>query len=307
MQVFTTRTALLALLAVTAANPCTAFWSNPTEDMHGAFTSALESVYVPGWKAGLVASDEFKKMKVDEETKISRFIRSTCLTQAAAAAGANIIPGVGIPVGMAISLQTQVGLATGIANIRGYDMSSPEKCRPLIGMFLVGDLTAEVTKVAGGEGAKAAAKGLLTQVNGKALIAINKQVGMRLFTKNGAKGVFNLGSMIPGFGIAIAGIVDGGFCIATANGIEAMTFRGKTKAQRCMADILDDFGAAHMKIPVISKMGINSDTFCKGLPLTVLRASLDDTAMVDNYLSIMGAHCNSDQELMYPCANSPKY
>jgi hypothetical protein len=305
---------VLLCLLLSIVEPSYALWpfdggvSDVSDAAQDAFMKTIDAVYYPGWKMGHEAAKPFIAMTgVDEATQISRFIRATCLSQAAGAAMANVVPGVGIPLGLALSLETQVALATGIASIRGYDMSSPEKSRALVGLFLVGDLTAEAAKFIGAKSAEHVAKGMLTQISGRVLIAINKQVGMRLFTKHGTKGVFNLGNMIPGLGIAIAGSIDGVFCFFAATGIEKMTFRGEGHDERCMSDILDDFGAAHMKKKVVEEMGIVSSNFCQGVPLQVLRQSLDDKVMVDFYLLLLKNLCTKAGRLEYKCNENLNY
>lgn len=270
-------------------------FANPA--MENAFMSTVGAAMLPGWKVGLVTSDQFKTAKIDEETKISRFIMSVCTSQAIAAAAANIVPVAGIPLGLALSLSSQISLATGIANIRGYDMSTYEKALPFIGLFIVGDLTAEAFKFVGQQATTVMGKGMLGQMTGKATLAINRAVGFRLLTAYGSTGIINVAKMIPILSVFAGAAIDGSFCFGAATVIEGTTFRGKNAGQRCLADILDDFGAAHLKEPVIREMELDALTFCDGVSRRILRLELPNKDDRDTYMKIMEFACEENGEV----------
>ena len=229
-----------------------------TED----YLKVLESVQYPGWKAGMKSAEQFIKLDQSEEFKINAFVGTICATQSGASALANIVPGFGIPLSVAVSLQFQISLATGIAAIRGYNMSDFETAAMYSNYFILGDLTAEFGKYAASEGGKVLMRGLLTQMPGRIFIDINKQAGFRLVTKQGTKGFLNMASMIPGLGMFICSAVDGAMCYSYSTAINLHTFRGKGEYQKCLADIFDYVGAMHLKKKFIEDFELDSKNFC---------------------------------------------
>ena len=52
------------------------------------------------------------------------------------------------------------------------------------------------------------ANGLIKKIPGKVLTKINQKVGFRFITKFGAKGIVNLGKLLPGVGAVVGGGLD---------------------------------------------------------------------------------------------------
>ena len=76
-----------------------------------------------------------------------------------------------------------------------------------------------ILKKSGIEIGKKAAVNTLKKIPGAILVKINQQVGFRLVTKFGQKGLINLGKMIP----ILGGVIGGGFDTVTTIGMGNIT------------------------------------------------------------------------------------
>lgn len=74
-------------------------------------------------------------------------------------------------------------------------------------LALVGDSGQKAVKRVGIDVSQRAGKAPVQQIPGRVLIAINKEVGFRLLTKAGTRGVVNLTDFIP----VVGGVVGGSF------------------------------------------------------------------------------------------------
>ena len=122
---------------------------------------------------------------------------------------------VALPANLASVLYVQLRMIAAIAVMGGYDVKDDE-VQTFVYLCLLGDSITGALKKAGIEVAnKAALKAVMQKIPGAALAAINRQVGFRLITKAGTKGIINLNKVVPVVGGVVGASIDG----ATTNTI----------------------------------------------------------------------------------------
>lgn len=154
-----------------------------------------------------LAEDYWKKGR-DIPSCVDRLIRWQCSKTGIAGALAGL-PGflaapATIPADIAQSIYVHVRMVGAIAHIYGHDLHS-DPIKTLVLACLAGNGVHNVIKNAGVEIGKNVAVQAIKQISGKTLKEINKQVGFKLFTKFGSKGVINLGKVVPFIGAIIGG------------------------------------------------------------------------------------------------------
>jgi len=174
--------------------------------------------------AEMVARDHMKATG-DTEKAINSII-AWRTTQGAATGFVSGVGGiaalpVAIPASLIASYALAANTAAAIAFLRGYDISS-DQVRTFVVLCLIGESGEEILKAAGIAIGTKLSKALIEKIPGTVFIQINKQVGFRLITKAGSKGVINMTKMIP----LVGGAVGAGFDGAFVNG--AGTFAKKT-------------------------------------------------------------------------------
>lgn len=129
---------------------------------------------------------------------------------------------VAIPTALAGSLIVQCRMVNALGVLYGADVTG-ERFKFLLLASVLGDTAAsavkEVAKVAGVAITK---KMLLEQIPGAALSAINKQIGIRLVTKCGQRGVVNLVKFAPLVGGLIGGAFDSVTCYIVGQNAKRM-------------------------------------------------------------------------------------
>ena len=115
---------------------------------------------------------------------------------------------IAVPANLFGALYVQTQMVAAIAHLRGYDVRS-DKVRTLVIGCLIGDQLVETLKLAGITVGKKLAGQAINRISGAALTKINQAIGMRLLTKAGMTGVFNLGKLVPLVGGVIGGTIDG--------------------------------------------------------------------------------------------------
>lgn len=127
-----------------------------------------------------------------------------------------------IPANIASVLFVQIRMIAAIAHMAGYDVKD-DQVKALVYTCLTGNAAKEILKEVGIEiGAKLAVTAIKS-ISGKTITSINQQVGFRLLTKFGEKGVINLGKAVPIVGGVIGGSVDS-FTTNTIGNIARDTF-----------------------------------------------------------------------------------
>lgn len=173
-----------------------------------------------------------------DDARIAAMIRWEAAKSAGTGFATGVVGGpwmaVGIPAAMYSALVVQARLVAAIAHLRGYSLTD-ERVRTFILLCLVGDGAVDVLKEVGVTVVSKLSLVALERLPGRVLIAINKAVGFRLFTKFGTKGVINLVRWLPVAGGVFGAAVDGTATAATGK-LAAMVFTRRCAWQQADAE-----------------------------------------------------------------------
>jgi hypothetical protein len=125
---------------------------------------------------------------------------------------------VAIPANILSTIYIQLRMIAAIAYINGYDIHS-DQVRILAYTCLTGSSATNILKNVGIKIGEKAAVNALKKIPGAILVKINQQVGFRLVTKFGQKGIINLCKLVP----CVGGVVGGGIDTATTIAIGNIT------------------------------------------------------------------------------------
>lgn len=199
---------------------------------------AYETALDPGLP-GVDSAEELAQDYLEGPGSLEEKVDSLILWQDTKAATSGFITGLGglitlpvaIPANVSSVLFVQIRMLAAIAIMGGYDVED-DKVKTLVYVCLLGNAAEEVLKQVGVKlGAKfteAAIKKLSTEV----IKQINKQVGFRLVTKFGQKGVINLGKAIPIAGGVISGTLDAVSTHAIGKAAKIIFISEKMKKER---------------------------------------------------------------------------
>lgn len=129
--------------------------------------------------------------------------------------GLLVLP-VTIPTNVAGVIYVQLRMIAAIAHINGYDIYS-DQVRTIAYACLTGSSAANILKNVGIKISEKMAVNALKRVPGAILIKINQQVGFRLVTKFGQKGLVNVIKMMPLVGGVVGGVFDTGMTLTIGN------------------------------------------------------------------------------------------
>ena len=129
--------------------------------------------------------------------------------------GLLVLP-VAIPANVAGVIYVQLRMTAAIAYINGYDIYS-DQVRTIAYACLTGSSAANILKNVGIKISEKMAVNALKKVPGAILIKINQQVGFRLVTKFGQKGLVNVIKMMPLVGGVVGGVFDTGMTLTIGN------------------------------------------------------------------------------------------
>ena len=129
--------------------------------------------------------------------------------------GLLVLP-VAIPANVAGVIYVQLRMIAAIAHINGYDIYS-DQVRTIAYACLTGSSAANILKNVGIKISEKVAVNALKRVPGAILIKINQQVGFRLVTKFGQKGLVNVIKMMPLVGGVVGGVFDTGMTLTIGN------------------------------------------------------------------------------------------
>lgn len=129
--------------------------------------------------------------------------------------GLLVLP-VAIPANVAGVIYVQLRMTATIAYINGYDIYS-DQVRTIAYACLTGSSAANILKNVGIKISEKMAVNALKRVPGAILIKINQQVGFRLVTKFGQKGLVNVIKMMPLIGGVVGGVFDTGMTLTIGN------------------------------------------------------------------------------------------
>ena len=129
--------------------------------------------------------------------------------------GLLVLP-VAISANVAGVIYVQLRMIAAIAHINGYDIYS-DQVRTIAYMCLTGSSAANVLKNTGIKIGEKVAINAIKKIPVEVLVKINQQVGFRLVTKFGQKGLVNFGKMIPLVGGVVGGAFDTGMTLTIGN------------------------------------------------------------------------------------------
>ena len=129
--------------------------------------------------------------------------------------GLLVLP-VAISANVAGVIYVQLRMIAAIAHINGYDIYS-DQVRTIAYACLTGSSAANILKNVGIKISEKMAVNALKRVPGAILIKINQQVGFRLVTKFGQKGLVNVIKMMPLVGGVVGGVFDTGMTLTIGN------------------------------------------------------------------------------------------
>ena len=129
--------------------------------------------------------------------------------------GLLVLP-VAIPANVASVIYVQLRMIAAIAHINGYDVYS-DQVRTIAYACLTGSSATNILKNVGIKISEKMAVNALKRVPGAILIKINQQVGFRLVTKFGQKGLVNVIKMMPLVGGVVGGVFDTGMTLTIGN------------------------------------------------------------------------------------------
>lgn len=129
-----------------------------------------------------------------------------------------------VPAAFAASWVIQARMSAAIARIARHDVNSA-RVQTFVVAVLVGDDVTYVLENAGVELGKGLTKTLISQVPGKVLVEINRQVGARLIAMAGYAGAVGLIKAVPFVGGAIGGTVDALSCRVVGKRAKELFYR----------------------------------------------------------------------------------
>ena len=129
--------------------------------------------------------------------------------------GLLVLP-VAIPANVAGVIYAQLRMIAAIAHINGYDIYS-DQVRTIAYACLTGSSAANILKNVGIKISEKMAVNALKKVPRAILRKINQQVGFRLVTKFGQKGLVNVIKMMPLVGGVVGGVFDTGMTLTIGN------------------------------------------------------------------------------------------
>ncbi len=185
------------------------------------YDGALEGI-LPGERTVEELAEDYLMKNSDKEKTIDDLIAYQtvlCGTNGfVAGLGGLLVLPVAIPANIASVIYVQLRMIAAIAYINGYDIHS-DQVRILAYTCLTGSSATNILKNVGIKIGEKAAVNALKKIPGAILVKINQQVGFRLVTKFGQKGIINLCKLVP----FVGGVVGGGIDTATTIGIGNIT------------------------------------------------------------------------------------
>lgn len=157
-----------------------------------------------------MANDYMKKHK-SKEAACKAMLRNQvakCTTSGVVTGfGGFITMPVAIPANVGSVIYVQMRMIACTAYMADYELSS-DQTQTFVYACLAGVAVNSLLKQAGIKFGVKFANGLIKKIPGKVLTKINQKVGFRFITKFGAKGIVNLGKLLPGVGAVVGGGLD---------------------------------------------------------------------------------------------------
>ena len=187
--------------------------------LDSCYEKALEGV-LPGERTVMELAEDYLAKSSSREKAIDNLIgyqTVLCGTNGfiTGLGGLLVLP-VAIPANVAGVIYVQLRMIAAIAHINGYDIYS-DQVRTIAYACLTGSSAANILKNVGIKISEKMAVNALKKVPGAILIKINQQVGFRLVTKFGQKGLVNVIKMMPLIGGVVGGVFDTGMTLTIGN------------------------------------------------------------------------------------------
>ncbi|MBL8025954.1 MAG: EcsC family protein [Fibrobacteres bacterium] len=172
-----------------------------------------------------LAKQYLKEAKGDKDKAVNSLVN----WQTTKCASVGFVTGLGglitlpitIPANIGSVIYLQIRMVVAIAIIHGHDPKS-DKVKTSAFLALLGGGMTEVLKSIGVQVGKKTAKNIINKISGKLIIKINQQVGMRLVTKFGTKGIVNLIKAIPVIAGLISAFIDASSTKAIASAANSL-------------------------------------------------------------------------------------
>ena len=185
------------------------------------YDGALKGV-LPGEKNIMELAEDYLSKSNSKEKAIDDLIRNQILLCGTngfvAGLGGLLVLPIAIPANVASVIYVQLRMIAAIAHINGYDVYS-DQVRTIAYVCLTGSSATNILKNVGIKIGEKVAVSALKKIPAAILIKINQQVGFRLVTKFGQKGVVNIVKMVP----LVGGVIGGGFDAITTGTIGKIT------------------------------------------------------------------------------------
>ena len=187
--------------------------------LDSCYEKALEGV-LPGERTVMELAEDYLAKSSSREKAIDNLIgyqTVLCGTNGfiTGLGGLLVLP-VAIPANVAGVIYVQLRMIAAIAHINGYDIYS-DQVRTIAYACLTGSSAANILKNVGIKISEKMAVNALKKVPGAILRKINQQVGFRLVTKFGQKGLVNVVKMMPLVGGVVGGVFDTGMTLTIGN------------------------------------------------------------------------------------------
>ena len=134
-----------------------------------------------------------------------------------------------VPANIGSVLYVQMRMIGCLAYMGGYDINS-DQVQTLVYACLAGISLDQILKRLGVQFGEKFSMALVKKIPGKALQAINKKVGFRLFTKMGKTGLINIGTMVP----VVGGVIGGGFDFVETKTIAKRAYKMFIEFRECV-------------------------------------------------------------------------
>ncbi|NBW98343.1 EcsC family protein [bacterium] len=165
------------------------------------------------------SAEELAKDYLKSDEPLESQIDSLIRWQAAKCGASGFLSGLGglitlplaIPANLGSTWYVHLRMLAAIAYMRGWDPKS-DQVRTLAYLTLCGDAGVTILKNIGIRIGEKVAEKAIQKISGEALKRINQQIGFRLITKFGEKGIVNLAKAIPLLSGGIGLVVDAYTC-----------------------------------------------------------------------------------------------
>lgn len=183
------------------------------------YDKALQGV-LPGEKSIEELAEDYLAKTISREKAIDKLIgyqTVLCGTNGfiTGLGGLLVLP-VAISANVAGVIYVQLRMIAAIAHINGYDIYS-DQVRTIAYTCLTGSSAVNVLKNTGIKIGEKVAINAIKKIPVEVLVKINQQVGFRLVTKFGQKGLVNFGKMMPLVGGVVGGVFDTGMTLTIGN------------------------------------------------------------------------------------------